>query len=42
MDEAQYCNRIALIDRGSIVALDTPGQLKMRSLGGQLVRIECS
>ena len=41
MDEAQYCNRIALIDRGSIVALDTPGQLKMRSLGGELLRIDC-
>ena len=42
MDEAQYCNRIALIDRGSIVALDSPGRLKMRSLGGELLRIDCS
>lgn len=42
MDEAQYCNRIALIDRGRIVALDSPGRLKMRSLGGELLRIDCS
>ncbi len=42
MDEAQYCNRIVLIDRGSIVAFDTPGQLKLRSLGGQLLRVDCS
>ena len=29
MEEAdQLCNRVAIIDRGRIVALDTPGQLK--------------
>lgn len=42
MDEAQYCNRIALIDRGRIVALDSPGHLKMRSLGGELLAVECA
>ena len=42
MDEAQYCNRIALIDRGRIVALDSPAHLKMRSLGGELLAVECS
>jgi ABC-2 type transport system ATP-binding protein len=28
MDEAEYADRIAIIDRGSIVALDTPDELK--------------
>ncbi len=41
MDEALYCNRIALIDHGAIVALDSPAQLKGRSLGGELLRVEC-
>jgi ABC-2 type transport system ATP-binding protein len=41
MDEAEYCNRIALIDRGRLVALDSPHALKQRSLGGTLLLIEC-
>jgi len=28
MDEAEYCDRIAIMDRGTIVALDTPQALK--------------
>jgi ABC-2 type transport system ATP-binding protein len=28
MDEAEYCDRIAIVDGGRIVALDTPAQLK--------------
>ena len=28
MDEAEYCNRIAIMDQGQIVALDTPEALK--------------
>ncbi len=42
MDEAEYCNRIALIDRGTLVALGSPAELKRGSLGGELLRIECS
>ena len=30
MDEAEYCERIAIIDRGTIVALDTPENLKAK------------
>ena len=41
MDEAEYCNRIALIDRGLLVAIGTPDELKHRSLGGELLRVEC-
>ncbi len=42
MDEAEYCNRIALIDRGRLVALGTPGQLRSRHLGGELFEIRCT
>lgn len=28
MNEAEYCDRIAIIDRGTIIALDTPSALK--------------
>jgi ABC-2 type transport system ATP-binding protein len=36
LDEAEYCARIAIIDRGRIIALDTPDGLK-RSVGGDLI-----
>ena len=39
MDEAEYCNRVALINRGSIVALDTPERIRHRALDGELVEI---
>jgi ABC-2 type transport system ATP-binding protein len=36
MDEAEYCDRIAIIDHGSIVAEGTPDQLK-EMVGGDVV-----
>jgi len=39
MDEAEHCERIAVIDNGRIIALDTPDNLK-DSLGGDLVTLE--
>ena len=30
MDEAEYCDRISIMNEGRIVALDTPAQLKLR------------
>jgi ABC-2 type transport system ATP-binding protein len=39
MDEAEYCDRIAIIDSGRIVALDTPEALKA-SVGKDRVQIE--
>ncbi len=36
MDEAEYCDRIGIIDRGQIVALGTPDQLKAM-VGGDVV-----
>jgi len=39
MDEAEYCNRITIIDYGKIVALDTPDKLK-DMVGGDLVTLK--
>lgn len=40
MEEADMlCDRIAIIDKGKIVALDTPGALKA-GLGGDIIRIK--
>jgi ABC-2 type transport system ATP-binding protein len=39
MDEAEYCDRIAIMDQGEIVALDTPEALK-EQVGADRVRIE--
>jgi ABC-2 type transport system ATP-binding protein len=41
MDEAEYCNRIALLDRGRIVAMGTPNELKTRQMKGHLLLVEC-
>jgi ABC-2 type transport system ATP-binding protein len=41
MEEAEYCNRLALIFRGKIVALGTPSELKRDSMKGQLLVVEC-
>ena len=38
MDEAEACDRIAIIDHGRIIALDTPSGLKAR-LGGDVVTV---
>jgi ABC-2 type transport system ATP-binding protein len=38
MDEAEYCDRIAIIDNGTIVAIDTPEALKA-SVGEDRVRV---
>jgi len=39
MDEAEYCDRIAIMDRGKIVALDSPESLKA-SVGKDRVQIQ--
>ena len=38
MDEAEYCDRIAIIDKGLIAALGTPGELKSR-VGGDVITL---
>ena len=42
MEEAEYCNRLALIFRGKMVALGTPGELKQTAIEGELIVVECS
>jgi ABC-2 type transport system ATP-binding protein len=39
MDEAEHCDRIAVIDHGKIVALDTPAKLKAL-VGGEIVAVK--
>jgi ABC-2 type transport system ATP-binding protein len=41
MEEAEYCNRLALIFRGRMVALGTPTELKRDSMKGELLLVEC-
>ena len=41
MDEAEYCNRLALIYRGKMVALGTPTELKQKAMKGDLLSVEC-
>ena len=41
MEEAEYCNRLALIFRGAVVALGTPSELKQKSMKGELLLVEC-
>ena len=40
MEEAEYCNRLALIFRGKMVALGTPSELKRKSMKGELLLVE--
>jgi ABC-2 type transport system ATP-binding protein len=40
MDEAdQLCDRLAIIDQGRLLALDTPGALKAKAPGGTLIEL---
>jgi ABC-2 type transport system ATP-binding protein len=39
MDEAEFCDRIAIMDRGEVIVVDTPPALKA-SVGEDRVRIE--
>jgi ABC-2 type transport system ATP-binding protein len=42
MDEAEYCNRLALIFQGRLVALGTPTELKLNAIKGEVLLIEAS
>ncbi len=39
MEEAEHCDRIAIIDNGNIIALDTPEKLK-DTIGGDVVELK--
>lgn len=42
MDEAEYCDRVVLINQGRIVASGSPAELKHTPLGGQMFLVECA
>lgn len=42
MDEAEYCDRAALINQGRLIAIGSPEELKHKALGGELLLIECN
>jgi ABC-2 type transport system ATP-binding protein len=41
MDEAEYCDRLALIYQGKIIALGTPSELKSQTLKQGVMEVEC-
>jgi ABC-2 type transport system ATP-binding protein len=41
MDEAEYCDRLALIYQGKIIALGTPSELKSKTLPQGVLEVEC-
>jgi len=41
MDEAENCDRLALIYRGKIIALGTPSELKSKTLSRGVMEVEC-
>ena len=41
MDEAEYCDRLALIYQGKIIALGTPTDLKLKTLTRGVMEVEC-
>ncbi len=42
MDEAEYCNRIALINAGRLAALGSPSELKRTAIRGEILLVEGS
>ncbi len=42
LDEAENCNRLALIYNGDIIALGTPAEVKSKSISSDVLEIECS
>lgn len=41
MDEAEYCDRLAMIYRGELVAIGTPDELKQRYMNEDILNLEC-
>jgi ABC-2 type transport system ATP-binding protein len=41
MEEAEYCDRLALIYRGEMVALGTPAEMKGRLMADQVLSVSC-
>jgi ABC-2 type transport system ATP-binding protein len=41
MEEAEYCDRLALIYRGKLVAVGSPQELKTQELANRLLVVDC-
>lgn len=41
MDEAEYCDRLAMIYRGELVAIGTPDELKVKFMSADILNLEC-
>lgn len=41
MDEAEYCDRLAMIYRGELVAIGTPDELKVKYMNNDVLNLEC-
>ena len=41
MDEAEYCDRLAMIYRGELVAIGTPDELKQQYMQDDILNLEC-
>jgi ABC-2 type transport system ATP-binding protein len=41
MDEAEYCDRLALIYKGKIIALGTPTELKLETISQGVMEVDC-
>lgn len=41
MEEAEYCDRLALIYRGELIAMGSASELKEHDMADQVLRIEC-
>ena len=41
MDEAEYCDRLAMIYRGELVAIGTPDEMKIRYMSMDILNLEC-
>ena len=41
MDEAEYCHRLAFMNRGRLIACDSPAAIR-HSLGGAMLEVDCS
>ena len=42
MDEAEHCHRLAFIQRGRLVALGSPEDIKLEKMRGQVMEIDCA
>lgn len=42
MDEAEYCDRLAMIYRGELVAIGAPDEMKTRYMSADILNLECA